>query len=36
MSLGNVKSFYEYLEDNEAFRDQIKAAECFIVSLPKG
>ncbi|MBJ7297830.1 MAG: Nif11-like leader peptide family natural product precursor [Dolichospermum sp.] len=27
MSLGNVKSFYEYLEDNEAFRDQIKAAE---------
>jgi predicted ribosomally synthesized peptide with nif11-like leader len=27
MSLENVKSFYEYLEDNEAFRDQIKAAE---------
>ena len=27
MSLENVRSFYEYLEDNEAFRDQIKAAE---------
>jgi predicted ribosomally synthesized peptide with nif11-like leader len=27
MSLENVKSFYEYLADNEAFRDQIKAAE---------
>jgi len=27
MSLENVKSFYEYLEDDEAFRDQIKAAE---------
>ena len=27
MSLENVKSFYKHLEENEAFRDQIKAAE---------
>ncbi|MCE2718396.1 MAG: Nif11-like leader peptide family natural product precursor [Dolichospermum sp.] len=27
MSLENVKSFYKHLADNEAFRDQIKAAE---------
>ncbi|MFO5441594.1 MAG: Nif11-like leader peptide family natural product precursor, partial [Dolichospermum sp.] len=27
MSSENVKSFYKHLQENEAFRDQIKAAE---------